>query len=103
MAGAAVAAGLAAAGWLTLNPAQRTLRVDASKITISTVVAAPFHDFIPLRGRVVPLDSIVLDAELGGRVEQVLVEAGQRVAPVSRLSACPTRSWSWTRSPAKRR
>ena len=40
----------------------------------------PFHDFIPLRGWVVPLDSIVLDAVLGGRVEQVLVEAGQRVS-----------------------
>ena len=89
MVGAAVAAGLAAAGWLMLSPEQHTLRVDASKITISTVVAAPFHDFIPLRGWVVPLDSVVLDAELGGRVEQVLVEAGQRVSagqPLVRLS-----------------
>ena len=88
-AGAAVAAGLAAAGWLMANPEQRTLRVDPSKITISTVVAAPFHDFIPLRGWVTPLDSVVLDAELGGRVEQVLVEAGQRVSagqPLVRLS-----------------
>ena len=65
------------------------MRVDASKITIATVAAAPFHDYIPLRGWVVPLASIVLDAELGGRVEQVLVEAGQRVSagqPLVRLS-----------------
>ena len=59
------------------------------KITISTVSAAPFHDFIPLRGRVVPLVSIVLDAVQGGRVEEVLAEAGQRVVagqPLIRLS-----------------
>jgi HlyD family secretion protein len=89
MAGAVAAAGLAAAGWLTLSPEQRTLRVDATKITISTVMEAPFHDFVPLRGGVVPLNSVVLDAELGGRVEQVLVEAGQHVSagqPLLRLS-----------------
>ena len=80
LAGAAALAAVAAAlAWLMLNPADRVLRVDASRITISTVATAPFHDFIPLRGQIVPLDSIVLDAVLGGRVEEVLVEAGQRV------------------------
>jgi|HubBroStandDraft_1064217.scaffolds.fasta_scaffold00061_28 HlyD family secretion protein len=77
--GAALVAAVAAITWLALTPADRTLRVEASKITISPVVTAPFHDFIPLRGQVVPLDSIVLDAVLGGRVEEVLAEAGQRV------------------------
>jgi len=79
----------AAIAWIVLSPAERTLRVEASKITISTVAAAPFHDFIPLRGQVVPLDSIVLDAVLGGRVEEVMAEAGQRVTagqPLIRLS-----------------
>jgi HlyD family secretion protein len=88
-AAAAVAAGAVAVAWLVLNPAERTLRVEASKITVATVAAAPFHDFIPLRGQVVPLDSIVLDAVLGGRVEEVLAEAGQRVTagqPLLRLS-----------------
>jgi HlyD family secretion protein len=86
---AVVTMALTTTGWLVLNPAERTLRVEASRITISTVSAAPFHDFVPLRGRVVPLDSIVLDAVLGGRVDQVLVEAGQRVTagqPLIRLS-----------------
>jgi HlyD family secretion protein len=86
---AVLTAGVAAASWMVLNPAERTLRVETSKITISTVAAAPFHDFIPLRGRVVPLESIVLDAVLGGRVEQVMAEAGQRVVagqPLIRLS-----------------
>jgi HlyD family secretion protein len=75
--------------WLIAQPSERTLRVDASKITIEPVTAASFQDFIPLRGQVVPLDSIVLDAVLGGRVEEVFAEAGQRVAagqPLIRLS-----------------
>jgi HlyD family secretion protein len=77
---AAVAAlAVAAVGYSALGPAERTLRVETAKITISTVANAPFHDFIPLRGQVVPLESIVLDAVLGGRVEEVLAEAGQRV------------------------
>jgi HlyD family secretion protein len=80
--GAAALAALAAAavGYSALGPAERTLRVESAKITVSTVANAPFHDFIPLRGQVIPLESIVLDAVLGGRVEEVLAEAGQRVA-----------------------
>jgi HlyD family secretion protein len=87
--GAMVAGAIAAAAWIIATPAERMLRVEASKITISTVVAAPFQDFIPLRGQIVPLDSVVLDAVLGGRVEEVLAEAGQRVSagqPLLRLS-----------------
>ncbi len=87
--GGILAALLAAASWVLLVPAQRTLRVAADKVSIGTVAAAPFHDFIPLRGQLVPLDSIVLDAVLGGRVEEVLVEAGQKVTegqPLLRLS-----------------
>jgi HlyD family secretion protein len=86
---AAVVSVSAALAWPVLVPADRMFRVEASKITISTVATAPFHDFIPLRGQIVPLDSIVLDAVLGGRVEEVLVEAGQRVTagqPLLRLS-----------------
>ena len=77
------------AGWFTLHSAERTFKLQASKITISTVTTALFHDFIPVRGEVVPLDSIVLDAVQGGRVEEVFVEAGQRVVadqPLLRLS-----------------
>ncbi len=72
-------AGVSAAGWFMLHPAESVVRLEASKITISTVASAPFHDFIPVRGEVLPLESIVLDAVHGGRVEEVLVEAGQSV------------------------
>jgi HlyD family secretion protein len=84
-----VMASLAGLSWWVMHPAGRVLTIEASKVTISTVRTAPFHDFIPLRGQVVPLDSIVLDAVQGGRVEQVLAEAGERVAagqPLIRLS-----------------
>jgi HlyD family secretion protein len=83
--GIVLATTAAAVGWMTLHPAERTFRLDASRIAISTVSVAPFHDFIPLRGRVVPLVSIVLDAVQGGRVEEVLAEAGQRVVAGQRL------------------
>lgn len=76
---------LSAVAWMKLNPAERTFRMDASRITISTVSTAPFHDFIPLRGRVLPLVSIVLDAVQGGRVEEVLAEPGQHVVAGQRL------------------
>jgi HlyD family secretion protein len=83
--GIVLAIAASAGGWMTLHPAERTFRLDASRIAISTVSVAPFHDFIPLRGRVVPLVSIVLDAVQGGRVEEVLAEAGQRVVTGQRL------------------
>jgi len=77
-----IAVGLVLAGgaaFLLLQPAERTLRVDADKITVSTVAAAAFHDFIPLRGSVLPLDSVVLDVAQGGRIDEVMVEPGQPV------------------------
>jgi HlyD family secretion protein len=83
--GVLLAIAASAGGWMTLHPAERTFRLDAARIAISTVSVASFHDFIPLRGRVVPLVSIVLDAVQGGRVEEVLAEAGQRVVAGQRL------------------
>src|SRR3954453_4292144 len=48
-----VLTGLASAGWFTLHPAESIVRLQVSKITISDVTTAPFHDFIPVRGEVV--------------------------------------------------
>jgi HlyD family secretion protein len=76
---------LSAVAWMTLHPAERTFRLDTTRITVSTVATAPFRDFIPLRGRVVPLVSIVLDAMQGGRIEEVLAEPGQHVVAGQRL------------------
>jgi HlyD family secretion protein len=59
--------------------AQRTLRVPAINVEISTVTQDMFRDFVPLRSKVVPRDVVYLDALEGGRVERVLVEPGDVV------------------------
>jgi HlyD family secretion protein len=67
----------------------RQLRIPRDQLTIATVTRGTFHDFIPLRARVVPRATIYLDAIEGGRVEEVMVEAGDLVEagqPLVRLS-----------------
>jgi HlyD family secretion protein len=61
---------------LFLGTAERSLRVAASSVTVSRVVQGPFHDFIPLRGKVVPMNTVYLDALEGGRVDRILAQAG---------------------------
>src|SRR5690554_6383892 len=56
-----------------------TFRVDPARLTISSVSQGVFEDFIPVRGSVMPLKSVFLDAIEGGRVEQTFVEAGSIV------------------------
>ena len=65
--------------WLLLGTPERTLRMETGKLSIAQVRKAAFHDFIPLRARVVALDTIYLDALEGGRVERVLAQAGDTV------------------------
>jgi HlyD family secretion protein len=65
------------------------LKVNLERITVSTVVKGPFQEFIPLRGNVVPLQMVYLDAVQGGRVEEIFVKEGgavRRGDPILRLS-----------------
>lgn len=67
----------------------RSLTVNDQRLTIATVTAGTFEDFIPIRGRVAPLKTVYLDAVQGGRIEEVLLEDGALVAagqPIIRLS-----------------
>ena len=48
-------------------------------MTIATVEHGIFHDLIPLRTTVVPRETVYIDAVDGGRVDRVLVEAGDVV------------------------
>jgi HlyD family secretion protein len=67
----------------------RTFSVERERLTISTVGNGTFHDFIPIRGNVAPLDIVYLDAIEGGRVEKILAEEGaflERGQPVLELS-----------------
>jgi HlyD family secretion protein len=78
--GAGVALLLAAlAAVVLLGPAQRSLRTPLVSVSIATVEQGIYHDFIPLRGEVVPRDTVYLDALEGGLVTRVLVHDGDRV------------------------
>ena len=57
----------------------RTLRVPMAQVTIAEVEQGVFHDLIPLRANVVPRQTVYIDAIDGGRVERVLVQAGDLV------------------------
>lgn len=59
----------------------RKLNVQRERITISTVLRGPFQEFIPVRGTVLPIRTVFMDAPVGGRVERVLLEEGTIVEP----------------------
>ncbi|MBA2587010.1 MAG: efflux RND transporter periplasmic adaptor subunit [Alphaproteobacteria bacterium] len=77
MAGAGVAMLLLAL--LLWSARERSLTLGWNDVTIVSVSNDVFHDFVPLRGTVVPKDTIYLDALEGGQVEKVLAQAGDRV------------------------
>jgi HlyD family secretion protein len=89
LSGAAVLLLAGSVAYFAASQGARSLRLDRDKLTIGTVTQDVFHDSIPVRGEVQALDSVVLDTTEAGRVEEILVEAGQTVAagqPLVRLS-----------------
>ncbi|MFT3750487.1 MAG: HlyD family efflux transporter periplasmic adaptor subunit [Agriterribacter sp.] len=65
------------------------LNVDTERITISEVKQGVFLETIPVNGVVLPLTSIYLDAQEGGRVEEKYAEDGaimKKGQPILRLS-----------------
>jgi HlyD family secretion protein len=80
---------LIGAGVLLLGPAQRSVSIPAANLSIAAVERGVYHDIIPLTGEVVPHDTIFLDAVEGGRIEHLLVQAGDTVTqgqPMVQLS-----------------
>ncbi len=57
----------------------RTYRADASQLIISEVTVGAFEDVTPIRGTILPINSVFLDAVDGGVIEKVLVEEGSFV------------------------
>ena len=55
------------------------LRVDSARLTVATVVNGEFLDYYPFDGVVEPVTTVYMDVEEGGRVDEIFVEAGQRV------------------------
>lgn len=64
------------AGAIYSNTGKSKLNVDTERITISEVKNGPFQEFIPVNGVVMPITTIYLDANEGGRVDQKFVEDG---------------------------
>lgn len=64
---------------LTFSEAGRSTRLRSSTLTIAPVESGIYHNFIPVRARVVPRNTVYLDALEGGRVDRVLVEPGDLV------------------------
>ncbi len=74
---------------LTAGAGVRTIRLPAERVTLAKVEQGIFHDLIPLRANVVPRETVYVDAIDGGRVDRVLVEAGdlvQQGQPIIELS-----------------
>ncbi len=53
--------------------------VQTERITLSVVEEAPFQEFIPVTGTVIPIQTVYLDAIEGGQVGKVHLEAGSFV------------------------
>jgi HlyD family secretion protein len=56
-----------------------TFRVEKDKLIIETVSENVFNDYITVPGTVEPISTIFLDAQEGGRVEEILIEEGSMV------------------------
>lgn len=74
---------------ILMTSGKSRLNVDVERITISEVKRAPFKEYIPINGVVLPINTIYLDAMEGGRVEEKYVEDGtmmEKGQPILRLS-----------------
>jgi HlyD family secretion protein len=67
------------AGLLLLAPAQRSMSLPMTGLTVGKVERGVYHDIMPLTGEVVPHDIVDVDSSEGGRVERILAQAGDRV------------------------
>lgn len=75
-----------AAAYLTLSPGAGAKAVEASSLQITEVRRAPFHDFVPARGVVAPLQTVFIDAVEGGQVRQLVAQDGDLVQTGSLLA-----------------
>ena len=77
------------AGSYYFTSGKSRLNVDTERITISEVKSGIFQENTPVNGVVLPLTTIYLDAQEGGRVEEKYVEDGaimKKGQPILRLS-----------------
>jgi HlyD family secretion protein len=78
---------------LELQGTAHRARVASSQITFSRAAPGVFHDYVPLRAHIAPMSIVYLDAQAGGRVEKVLVQAGDRVEQGQLLLELSNSQW----------
>lgn len=78
-AGLVVIAGLTYAGYRYVYEPSRTYVLSAGDVTVSTVTSGPFVEYVAVRGQVAPGVTVSIAPEISGRVEEVMVEAGEVV------------------------
>ncbi len=66
-------------GYQQINFSASELRVEKGRINTAIVEQASFRDYISVSGSAEPITTIYLDAVVGGRVEEVLIEEGAEV------------------------
>jgi HlyD family secretion protein len=71
---------VAALAYALIAPGSNAKGVKASDLQIAAVRRAPFHDFVPARAEVAPLQTVFLDAVEGGQVARVVAANGDAVA-----------------------
>jgi HlyD family secretion protein len=84
---------LAIGGGLLLRQPSASVRVSTKSLSLARVEAGTFQDYVPLRPRVTPLNTVYLDAQAGGRVERVLARAGDTVADGQVLLELSNSQW----------
>jgi len=56
-----------------------TYKVEKDKLIIENIIQDQFNDYISVTGTVEPISTVFLDAQEGGRVEEILIEEGTMV------------------------
>lgn len=65
--------------WYFTAFGNKRVKVDMNKVSIETVSHGNFQEFIPVTATVMPIKTVYLDAEEGGRVEEVYLEDGKMI------------------------
>jgi len=66
--------------YLLFSSAGKTrLRVKPDRLTVSRIEQNEFLEYIPINGVVQPVNTVYLDIEEGGRVEEIFVEGGKPI------------------------
>ena len=75
--------------WLFVKSQSTSLTIDPSRLQVSRVTAGEFVEFIPILGRVEPINTVFLDAVEGGQVQEIFVDDGHPINkgdPILRLA-----------------